>query len=278
MEDDDLFCPICGNKIEQSSLPEGEYCPFCGTYNDGDADFCCGCGRNLRDEVLYQDEEFDEPVEKEKKKTGFKIGIVLIIVLLAGALIGGGVYGLLSSRGNEEKQSRIESTDEQDNGEDEPDADAVEKEAEEWKVAEEAEKEEKERKAAEEAKKEEEERKAAEEAEKEAEEKKAAEEANSYILPQSATAALTASDIADLSLQELNYARNEIFARHGRKFSSKELQDYFNSKSWYKGTIEPSDFDSNYVDTLSAIEKSNIEVLKKEEYSRSDSGYQLDKN
>ena len=40
-------------------------------------------------------------------------------------------------------------------------------------------------------------------------------------------------------------ARNEIYARHGRKFNDSELQAYFNSKSWYKGTVNPEDFSTS---------------------------------
>ena len=58
-----------------------------------------------------------------------------------------------------------------------------------------------------------------------------------YVIPHSDTVLLTNSDIAGLSLQEINYAKNEIYARHGRRFKSQELQNYFNSKSWYNGTI-----------------------------------------
>ena len=58
------------------------------------------------------------------------------------------------------------------------------------------------------------------------------------ILPQSDTRLLTQQDVAGLSLREINYAKNEIYARHGRKFASKELQDYFNAQSWYQGTVD----------------------------------------
>lgn len=40
-------------------------------------------------------------------------------------------------------------------------------------------------------------------------------------------------------------ARNELYARHGRKFSDEFLVTYFESKSWYEGTIEPEDFDES---------------------------------
>ena len=58
-------------------------------------------------------------------------------------------------------------------------------------------------------------------------------------------------------------AMNEIYARHHRKFDSADLQIYFDKKSWYSGTIEPSDFDEK--NELSQIEKKNIDLIKKYE-------------
>lgn len=104
---------------------------------------------------------------------------------------------------------------------------------------------------------------------------KQAEEESEYILPQSSSALLTNADVEGLSLQEINYAKNEVYARHGRKFQSQELQNYFNSKSWYSGTIEPAAFGENL---LSDVERKNVEFLKNIEFSMSPNGYQLDAN
>ena len=98
-----------------------------------------------------------------------------------------------------------------------------------------------------------------------------------YILPSSNTKLLTSADISGLSLKELNYAKNEIYARHGRKFDSKELREYFESKSWYEGKYSAADFDNNYsAGMLSDTERKNAEFLKSAEYAMSPSGYQLD--
>lgn len=98
-----------------------------------------------------------------------------------------------------------------------------------------------------------------------------------YVLPESNARLMTESDVAGLSAQELNYAKNEIYARHGRKFKSKELQDYFGSKSWYEGVYEGDEFDQKYsINVLSDIEKKNAEFLKKKEYEASNGGYKLD--
>lgn len=118
---------------------------------------------------------------------------------------------------------------------------------------------------------------------KEADSKKPEEDKNKedknkeYILPASNTKLLTSSDIAGLSLKELNYAKNEIYARHGRKFDSNELRTYFESKSWYEGKYSAADFDANYsARILSDTERKNAEFLKNAEYAMSGGGYQLD--
>ena len=81
-----------------------------------------------------------------------------------------------------------------------------------------------------------------------------------YILPDSTSEYLSSSDISGFSAKECNYALNEIYAREGRRFKATELQNYFDSKSWYNGTIDPDDFDNNY--ELSDIERANVELLK----------------
>lgn len=80
-----------------------------------------------------------------------------------------------------------------------------------------------------------------------------------YILPDSAWRLLTIDDIYGLTLDQLALARNEIYARHGRKFSDPYFKDYFESQIWYQGTIEPENFNT---DVLSDIEKANIEFIK----------------
>ncbi len=103
--------------------------------------------------------------------------------------------------------------------------------------------------------------------------KKTASTDNDYIIPGSDTRRLTYDDVKDLSLREVNYAKNEIYARHGRKFASKELRNYFNSKSWYVGTIDPDDFKQSY---LSAVESENANYLSEREYYLDPNGYKLD--
>ena len=81
----------------------------------------------------------------------------------------------------------------------------------------------------------------------------------SYVLPESSTRTYSRSELSGLSDYELFIARNEIYARHGRKFQSEDLQNYFNSKSWYKGTIEAGAFDEG---VLSDTEVANTTLIR----------------
>ena len=93
-----------------------------------------------------------------------------------------------------------------------------------------------------------------------------------YILPESNSRYLTDADVSGLTLQQLNYAKNEIYARHGRKFDSNELRTYFESKSWYRGTVDPEDFS---VSCFNQYENANAAFLNQKENERG--VYQLDK-
>lgn len=79
-----------------------------------------------------------------------------------------------------------------------------------------------------------------------------------YIFKNSDKSYINKSDVYKLSEEEMTIALNEIYARHGRKFKSAELQAYFDKQEWYKGTIAASDFDE---DSLSGIERSNVNTI-----------------
>ncbi len=87
-----------------------------------------------------------------------------------------------------------------------------------------------------------------------------------YIFPNSDSEYLTKDDIAGMSKSEINLAKNELYARHGRKFKSKELQEYFDSKSWYYGIYSPKQWDKKgdkYF--FNKYEIKNRNLLKKHE-------------
>ncbi|MBR5093769.1 MAG: YARHG domain-containing protein [Oscillospiraceae bacterium] len=79
-----------------------------------------------------------------------------------------------------------------------------------------------------------------------------------YLLPDSDSRYLTDDDIKGLSHEQLCFARNEIFARHGRIFKTPQIAAYFNAKSWYRGTVSPEDFRDS---VFNAYEKANIALI-----------------
>ena len=87
-----------------------------------------------------------------------------------------------------------------------------------------------------------------------------------YILPNSGTKLVTNADIEGFSKDKLALARNEIYARHGRKFQMQEFKDYFEKQSWYKTNpnYNYEDDDSN----LNSIESRNVTFLLNAENSR----------
>ncbi|RJS60615.1 YARHG domain-containing protein [Bacillus sp. PK3_68] len=76
-----------------------------------------------------------------------------------------------------------------------------------------------------------------------------------YLIPHSDYAYLTYDDLSGLSKSELRLARNEIYARHGYIFNSKDLQNYFSSQSWYSPN-------PGYGGSLSSVEKHNVDFIK----------------
>lgn len=83
-----------------------------------------------------------------------------------------------------------------------------------------------------------------------------------YIIYDSDSRKLTDYDLSGLNAWELRIARNEIYARHGRMFKDKELQDYFDGKSWYYGYISPSQWSEK---NLNQYEAYNVNLISKYE-------------
>ena len=94
-----------------------------------------------------------------------------------------------------------------------------------------------------------------------------------YIFPDMDTRYLTQDEVSKLSLQAVCYAKNDLYARHGRKFLSQELKDYFNDKTWYEGTVDPDSFSPGVFNTY---ENDNLLLLVSAEEKLLPGGYVLD--
>ncbi|MBW4634050.1 MAG: YARHG domain-containing protein [Iphinoe sp. HA4291-MV1] len=87
---------------------------------------------------------------------------------------------------------------------------------------------------------------------------------NSTNLPSSFYSWLSQRLVTDADLNakdgyELDIMRNSIFARHGRRFDTPGLQQYFDKQSWYRPIYSPMEFDKRNL--LSATEQRNVEYI-----------------
>ena len=71
---------------------------------------------------------------------------------------------------------------------------------------------------------------------------------------------LTADDLKGYTKAQLRLMRNTVYAAHGRKFKSADLQKYFSQFSWYKPTVNDVSLNA-----LSDIEKANVTLIQKYE-------------
>ena len=86
------------------------------------------------------------------------------------------------------------------------------------------------------------------------------------IFPNSSEVEIASEDIKKLSDEDLRYAVNEIYARHGYIFKDDQLRTYYEQYDWYKETIKPEDFSDS---VFNDVEKRNVQALQKERDARS---------
>lgn len=77
--------------------------------------------------------------------------------------------------------------------------------------------------------------------------------------PEASKRRLKTADVENLPKSELEFMRNEIFARHGYCFAKKNLRQQFENEDWYvPNTVDIKGF-------LTDIEKKNIALIKRYE-------------
>lgn len=93
-----------------------------------------------------------------------------------------------------------------------------------------------------------------------------------YFFPESNSRYLTDDEVSVYSSDQLELAKNEIYARHGRQFVTESIADYFNSKSWYQGTIDPETFDAQQDSIFNEYEIANIQKIEEWEMLKEAAG------
>lgn len=85
---------------------------------------------------------------------------------------------------------------------------------------------------------------------------------DSYIFPNSGFELLTEKDLSSKTSKELLLGRNEIYARHGRKFENEEIRKYFEGCPWYK--VKDS-YNYDDISDLNPIERANVKTISEYE-------------
>ena len=71
---------------------------------------------------------------------------------------------------------------------------------------------------------------------------------------------VTKADLQGKSCDQLDLMRNEVYARHGSKFTREDLRNYFMQQPWYRPEIDRDDsFEDRY---FTETQKKNVEIIK----------------
>ncbi len=260
VEDDAKFCENCGAPLDESredfeaqdavqgdAASEGNkeqdeeslVCPNCGAKIDKDTIFCENCGQRIyssQEDIPEEEDDLLEEDEDDTEKKGFfhtTAGQVLI-----GVIAGCAVVAIIIGIYNISRPSTKEVVTEEQVTANADDAAGNEEQSEEEILDEEPDM----------------------SVELPEDESIIPAEDADYLVPDADTRYYSESELSGLDKDQLRIARNEIYARHGRKFKDSELQEYFDGKDWYNGTIAPDDFDDD--GELNKYEKANIDLIK----------------
>jgi hypothetical protein len=77
--------------------------------------------------------------------------------------------------------------------------------------------------------------------------------------PQASMRLLTPTDLEKMSVWHLKIMRNEIFARHGYRFRSNDMREYFKRQQWYQPRYD------DVTAKLTEIETANIKLIRQYE-------------
>lgn len=89
---------------------------------------------------------------------------------------------------------------------------------------------------------------------------------STYIFEGSDKVLLTEKQLKACTKAQLRLARNEIYARHGVVFGTKDLDDYFRKKSWYTPKMSLADFYKKI--EMNQVEEENVIRIQKVEQSK----------
>lgn len=90
-----------------------------------------------------------------------------------------------------------------------------------------------------------------------------------YMLVDSDCRYVSEAELDNLTKEQLKIARNELYARHGRKFEDEGLTTYFSQFEWYHPMIEPEDFEESMLNVYEIANRDLIVRYEREHGYRS---------
>jgi len=238
------------------------FCAKCGKKNEEDAIFCEACGNRLESEEVQSPAKpnyapSQRVPESKTDSTGKKLDYIILglaVVIIAAIVIGVifFLFNRFSSKQDDTDEIMVKESQEleEDNGEDtENSTQDISNEEDLYDQEEEIQT----------------------DSDVQSDTEEIQSSGGDYIFPDSSNTYLTEAQVSGLSESELRYARNEIYARHGRKFSDADLQAYFNAKSWYTPIYEGEEFDQKQDTIFNDYEKTNVKLIASVEEAK---GYQ----
>ena len=252
-----MYCTNCGEKV-----PEGAtYCPGCGVRLDKSSSAAVG----FDDPKLIKHGGAQVPPERRNASVVVAAGIIafLAVVAVVALLVVLNPFGLGSSTESPvpEPPAQQVAEGEEDSAQDTEDEKDAEPDAGDNASADD-------QGADKDADQESDGDKAADDADDVDEDPDQSESDGTYVLPDSATHAYSERELAEYTNWELYVARNEVYARHGRRFRNEDLQGYFDRQPWYEPKLSPDEFDARADSLLNSIERKNVDTILSIETSR----------
>ena len=77
---------------------------------------------------------------------------------------------------------------------------------------------------------------------------------------------LSTAELEGFSNWQLDIARNEIYARHGRRFRRADLQRYFDAQGWYRPVYGPDEFSEEQLNPFEQYNANLIADFQRQRY------------
>lgn len=199
LPDDSKFCGVCGNEVVHEQETKKSFCTNCGAIMEEGSMFCSNCGQAVGAQPPYSRQMQNVNTHKtDKNGDGKSTAIVILVVVIVALLLGIGAYFLFNHfyPVNSNLQNRVSPT---------PTAASVSPKP----------------------------TSTPKPTPTPSPDKINVNPGINEYMYETDTRLVTEDELKKLTQAELRLLLNEMYARHGYIFSTKEYSDYFMKRTWY---------------------------------------------